>query len=128
MIVMRHAGLAVAADPFDPAAHARFAETLAAVGALGAARLYLEQALSLAPQSAEFAEKLAELKRRPDYATKGETYFVSFSDAPPLYRPSRDAARFSSKREPAFPVYSRAANRDSVANSEHRRLPISLEQ
>lgn len=111
---LRKAGLAVADDPFVALRHVRFADSLAAVGALGAARLHYEQAVSLAPQSSEFAAKLAALKARPDYAEKGEDYFVSFSDAPPPYRKSREVASYDRKREPAFPVYSRTANRESV--------------
>jgi anaerobic magnesium-protoporphyrin IX monomethyl ester cyclase len=111
---LRQAGLAVDADPFVAARHVRFADALAAVGALGAARLHLEQAVSLEPRSADFAARLAALKARPDYAEKGETYFVSFSDAPPPYRKSREVACYDRKREPSFPVYSRAANRESV--------------
>jgi anaerobic magnesium-protoporphyrin IX monomethyl ester cyclase len=110
----RQAGLAVDADPFAAARHVRFADALAAVGALGAARLHYEQALRLEPRSAQFAASLAALKARPDYAAKAETYFVSFSDAPPPYRKSREVACYDRKREPAFPVYSRAANRESV--------------
>ena len=112
---LRKSGLAVADDPFDPARHIRFADSLAAVGALGAARLHYEQAVSLVPQSRAYADKLAALWRRPDYPAKAETtYFISFSDAPAPYRKSREVACYDRKREPAFPVYSRAANRESV--------------
>lgn len=116
---LRNAGREVGDDPFEPARHARFADALEAIGAIGAARLHFEQAVSLAPRSAEFADKLATLKRRPDYAEKCETYFVSFSDAPPAYRRSREVASYDRKREPAFPVYSRAGNRTVAPSALH---------
>ena len=111
---MRRAGLAVADDPFIADRHTRFADTLAAFGAYGAARLHYEQAIKLKPRSRAYAGKLAALKARPDYAEKAETYFVSFSDAAPPYRKSREVACYDRKREPAFPVYSRTENRESI--------------
>jgi len=111
---LRKAGLSVADDPFIAARHVRFADALAEVGALGAARLHYEQAISLSPHSPEVAANLDALKRRPDYDAKSEIYFVSFSDAPPPYRKSREVVCYDRKREPAFPVYSRSANRESI--------------
>jgi transcription elongation factor Elf1 len=125
---LRLAGLAVAEDPFDPNRHTRFAESLAAVKALGAARLHFEQAVALAPQSPEYREKLDALLAREDYADLGETYFVSFSDDPPPFRPSRDKVTYNRKREPQFPVYSRAANRESVLGGQGKRLPIFFQK
>lgn len=125
---LRLAGLAVADDPFEAARHLRFAEALADVGALGAARLHLEQAIAIEAKSEDLKQRMDALLRRDDYADRSEIYFVSFSDAPPPYRRSRDAVEYNRKDEPAFPVYRRTANRDSIGNGERKRLPIHFQR
>lgn len=124
---LRLSGLAVADDPFEAARHLRFAEALTAIGALGAARLHLEQAVALDPQAVIFKHRLEALFQRADYADRGEIYFASFSDAPPPFRRSREAVEYNRKLEPAFPVYRRTANRESVEQGERKRLPIHFQ-
>ncbi len=102
----------------------RFAEALTDLGILGAARLHLEQAVALSDHAKATQDQLRALLARADYAEKGEVYFVSFSDASPPYRQSRETGGYNRKNEPAFPDYGRAENRASIAASESKRLPI----
>ncbi len=121
---LRIAGLDLLKDPFSTERHVRFADALADLGILGAARLHLEQAVTLSGHAETVQEQLRVLLARADYAEKGEVYFVSFSDAAPPYRQSRETGGYNRKDEPAFPDYGRAENRASIAASESKRLPI----
>lgn len=121
---LRIAGLELLQDPFDAERHWRFADALATVGALGAARMHLEQAVAVRPAARAPRERLEALMRRADYAAGGETYFVSFSDAPAPFRQSRESGGYNRKHEPAFPVYRRTENRESVSAAGAKRLPI----
>ena len=111
---MHAAGVDLREDPFAALRHVRFADALVGIGALAAARLHYEQAIQLMPNAPVLKQRLAALLARPDYVGKEEIYFVSLSNDPPRYRRSRDVANYERKREPAFPVYGRAGNRESV--------------
>ena len=96
---LRIAGLDLLKDPFSTERHVRFAEALADLGILGAARLHLEQAVALSDHAEAAQEQLRALLARDDYAEQGEVYFASFSDATPPYRQSRETGGYNRKDE-----------------------------
>jgi anaerobic magnesium-protoporphyrin IX monomethyl ester cyclase len=105
---------AVVNDPFNPTRHLAFAEALQAAGSIGGARLHLDQALMLDPGNETAQERLCVIDGPAFSEQDRETFFVSFSDDPPPYRPTREKRAFQRKKEPAFPVYKRTENRVSV--------------
>ena len=105
---------AVVYDPFNPARHIAFAEALEKVGAVGGARMHIEQALQIDPENEAAARLLHYIDSDVFSEAQRDTFFVSFSDAPPPYRPAREKRSFQRKREPAFPVYRRTENRQSL--------------
>ena len=101
-------------DPFSAERHARFAKALARIGIFGGATLHLRQALALDPGCQTYDAHLRSLLESPHYQEKSEIYFLSISDDAPPFRALRQTGEYNRKKEPAFPVYSRAGNRASV--------------
>lgn len=108
----------IQSDPLSPLKHYNMGRVFVAIKAYGAALLHLEQAVYLSPEHNGFKERLADLKRRDDFAEYEMRFFVSVSDDPPPYRASRETEMYDRKKEPPFPVYSRAGNRKSVDETE----------
>lgn len=79
-------GAELHAHPFDPQRHCDFAEMLIGVGAYGAARMHYQQALFLAPKDPRATAGLAVVDGPSVSDKQRETYFVSWSDAPPPAR------------------------------------------
>lgn len=105
-------------DPLNPLKHYNMGRVFVSIKAYGAALLHIEQAVYLAPNHNGFKERLAELRKRDDFAEHEMKFFISMSDDPPPYRASRETEMYNRKKEPPFPVYSRAGNRKSVAETE----------
>lgn len=101
-------------DPFDPLRHVRFAHALGAIGLFGGCAMHLRQASLLDPDNEIYEGFLNSLKQSKDYAANSKMYFMSVSDDAPTFRQSRQTGDYNRKKEPAFPVYSRAGNRASV--------------
>ena len=111
------AGVSLIEAPFMAARHVRFAQALTAFGAFGGAEMHLRQAMMLSPPGT-FDPLLERLMASRRYAEKATVFFPSVSDETPVYRASRDTGGYNRKAQPAFPVYSRAANRKSVSANE----------
>lgn len=101
--------------PFDPRRHVRFAHALGAVGIFGGCAMHLRQASLLDPGNDIYEGYLQSLMKSRDYEKHAGVYFVSVSDDAPVFRESRQTGEYNRKKEPAFPAYSRAGNRASLA-------------
>jgi anaerobic magnesium-protoporphyrin IX monomethyl ester cyclase len=104
--------------PFSVGPHIRFARILGLIGAFGAAALHLRQARDLEPENPQIHAFIRALEASDNFEEKSQIFVPSISDEPPPYRASRDTERFDRKKQPAFPVYSRASNRQSVVAAE----------
>jgi len=106
--------LEVGRYPLSAGPHIRVARILGALGAIGGAAMHLRQALLLDPESQSIIGYLRALKNSDNYEEKVRIFFPSISNAPAPYRASRETGGYNRKKQPAFPVYSRASNRESV--------------
>lgn len=87
--VLRSLGAAVGRDPFNPERHNDFADSLARVGAFGAARMHYQQALALRPGDERASSGIAYIDGPDVNDEQRATYFVSWSDDPPPRRHER---------------------------------------
>jgi anaerobic magnesium-protoporphyrin IX monomethyl ester cyclase len=117
-VEFEEAALELGKFPFSAGHHVRFARILALIGAFGAAGLHLRQARDLEPENETIAAYLRALESSDNYQEKSRIFFPSISDDPPPYRASRETEGYNRKKQPAFPVYSRASNRESVVAAE----------
>ena len=101
--------------PFDAARHARIAHALVRIKVYGGATMHFRHAIMLEPDNPTRAADLQALMESPRYQERMGNYFVSVSNEEPPFRASRQTGEYNRKKEPAFPVYSRAGNRVSVA-------------
>lgn len=112
---LRAAAKDLQARPFDADRHVRFARVLATIRIFGGATMHLRQAMKLEPDNQTYAAYLRTLMGSASYEKHAGTYYLSVSDDAPPFRASRQTGEYNRKKEPAFPVYSRAGNRASVA-------------
>ena len=78
--------------PFDPDRHRDLADVLVQIGAHGAARMHYQQALALNPGDTRARARLSYIDGPSVSDAQRETYFVSWSDAPPPERKERPMA------------------------------------
>lgn len=112
------AAIEVGKYPFSAGPHLRFARILGLMGAFGSAALHLRQARDLEPENEAIASYVRAFEASENYAEKSRVFFPSLSDDPPPFRASRESEGYNRKKQPAFPVYSRASNRQSVIAAE----------
>ena len=105
---------AVGHAPFHADYHARLADCLARAATWGAALLHLEQSLMLEPDHAQARALQARLLSHPNASERAAVYFPDLADGPAPARPERDRPSYDRKKEPAFPLFSRSANRASI--------------
>lgn len=126
LMEIHRAGNDLQENPFDPDRHVRFANAFRDVGAFGAARLHFQQAIDICHYSTrsgvfnrnfsllKYQKLLKELMSDPEYSKYSETYFGSYSNDLPPYRPSRANGSYREKHEPEFPTFNRALSRKSI--------------
>lgn len=87
---LEHAAIAVRQNPFEPEHHVFYADLLMEEGAIGAARLFYEQALSLDAGNEAARAALARIDG-PGFTDEARgTFFVSHSDEPVPERRKRE--------------------------------------
>ncbi len=117
---LRSCIFAVGHAPFIAGYHCDLAEVLLKLNVAGAARLHLEQALALDPALARAELALGLLLDRDPSDPTLNSFFPDMFEGPGAVRPLRDTPSYDRKREPAFPVFKRTANRQSVAVKERQ--------
>ena len=77
--------------------------------------MHLCQAIKLEPDDQTYAAYLRTLVDSPSFERHTGIYFLLVSDDAPPFRASRQTSEYNRKKEPAFAVYGRSGNRESVA-------------
>lgn len=114
---LKKSGWDLIQEPFDAPRHIRFAHFLGTEKLYGGCAMHLRQAILLDPTNETYKGYLQALEKSAEYEEKKHAFFKSVSDEAPVFRASRQTGEYNRKKEPDFPVYSRAGNRASIAPS-----------